>query len=304
MSPTIVVVGSLNIDLMVTVPRLPQPGETLAAHKFATLPGGKGANQACAVGRLGGNCRMVGAVGDDAFGEQLLASLQRSSVDITHVMRRKGSSTGVAVIHVAASGENHIVIAPGANAELDEAAVERALSETRGGYLLLQLETPLKTVIAAAQLAKSHGMTVLLDPAPAQDLPQELLERVDVLTPNETEAVALVHGERPLTTLGDTEQVARKLMDRGVSRVVVKLGSRGAWVQDMSGGRHFAAPQVKAVDTTAAGDTFNGALAVALAEGKSLDEAIAWANRAAALSVTREGAQTSLPTRQEVEAVN
>lgn len=304
MSPSIVVVGSLNIDLVVFVERLPRPGETLAAREFKTLPGGKGANQACAVGKLGGLCQMVGAVGCDAFGDELLTSLESAGVDTANVARLAEHSTGTAVIHVATSGENHIVVVSGANAELHADMVERALAATSASFLLLQLETPLPTVAQAAKLAKSRGIKVLLDPAPAQPLPDELLSLVDILTPNETEASALVGRTTPLDTLDDVEQVARQLRDRGVSQVVVKLGSRGAWVQDDIGGRHHAAPEVMPVDTTAAGDTFNGALAVALAEGKSLDEAILWANRAAALSVTREGAQISQPTRQEVEAAD
>ncbi len=301
MSLPILIVGSLNIDLVAFVDRLPVPGETLAARDFQTLTGGKGANQACAVGRLGGRGNMVGAVGNDLFGHQLIASLQSAAIDTAHVMRLDGHTTGVAIIHVSESGENHIVVSAGANAQLDPSALLPAFADMGAGYLLLQLETPLRTVTEAAKLAKSRGMTVLLDPAPVQALPGELLSHVDILTPNETEAMALVDRDRPLESLADVEHVARELRKLGVPQVIVKLGSRGAWVQDGAGGRHHAAPKVTPLDTTAAGDTFNGALGVKLAEGKSLDKAVEWANRAAAISVTRKGAQASIPTREEVD---
>jgi ribokinase len=301
MSQSILIVGSLNVDLVAFVDRLPMAGETRAAHRFSTLAGGKGANQACAVGRLGGRGRMVGAVGHDTFGNLLLTTLGEAGVETQHVRRIENVATGVAMIHVAESGENHIVIAAGANGLLTPADVERAFDSIEEGILLLQLEVPLPTVVAAAKLAKSRGMTVLLDPAPVQALPPELLACVDVLTPNETEAIALVGRNRPLDSLEDVQEVARQLKNLGVSQVIVKLGGRGAWVEDAGGGRHHAAPRVTPVDTTAAGDTFNGAVGVRLAEGESIDKAIEWANRAAAISVTREGAQSSIPTREEVE---
>lgn len=301
MPQPILIVGSLNIDLVAYVDQLPMPGETRTASDFQTLAGGKGANQACAVGWLGGLGRMVGVVGSDPFGEELIASLQVAGVDRTYVQRLDGIATGVAMIHVSSSGENHIVISPGANAHLTPDLLPPAFAEVDSGYLLLQLETPLPTVIEGARLAKSRGMTVILDPAPVQALPSELLSYVDLITPNQTEAMALVGRKGPLESLDEVEQVAQEIRDLGVPQVIVKLGSLGSWVQDPSGGRHHAAPKVNPLDTTAAGDTFNGALGVGLAEGKSFDEAVAWANRAAALSVTRRGAQSSIPTRKEVD---
>ena len=302
MSAPIVVVGSLNMDFVAQVERLPLPGETVLGAGFRTIPGGKGANQACAAGRLGGRVRMIGRVGADVFGEQLRESLRADGVDVQAVRSTDATPSGVALIVVQANGQNQIVVAGGANSRLTPSDVETALGDIEGGYLLLQLETPLETVAAAAAMGHRRAMTVILDPAPACALPAALLECVDILTPNETEALVLLGRRDATVSLEQAPDVALALRDLGVGTVIVKLGENGAFLLSASERRHFAAPKVNVVDATAAGDTFNGALAVALAEGKDIGDAIAFANAAAALSVTRLGAQASIPTRADVDA--
>jgi ribokinase len=302
MGAPIVVVGSLNMDFVVQVQALPRPGETVSGTGFETIPGGKGANQAVAAGRLGGHVRMVGRVGDDVFGQKLVESLVGAGVDAFLVEVTPGAPTGVALIPVASGGQNQIVVAAGANAQLAPDDVARGLHGLAGGLLLLQLESPLETVEHAAGIGRQGGARVVLDPAPARDLPDALLASVSCLTPNESEATALLGRRQDTLSLADAPDVARALRARGPHTVILKLGAQGAYVDDGSGGRHFPAPRVAAVDATAAGDTFNGALAVALAEGRPLPDAVAFANAAAALSVTRKGAQASIPTRSEVDA--
>ncbi len=301
MTVPIVVIGSLNMDFVVQMPRLPERGQTLCGEGFQMLPGGKGANQACAAGRLGGRVRMLGRVGADIFGEQLRLSLQSAGVDAGMVLATEGTATGVALIFVESGGQNMIVIAAGANGKLSPEDLLSAQAAFAPGLLLLQLETPLETVAAAAALGKSRGMTVLLDPAPAQALRRNLLEHVDLLTPNETEALALLGRPGRDLPLAEAGKIARELLLLGPRSVILKLGSKGAWWTDGVRDRHFPAIPVQAIDATAAGDTFNGALAVALAEGKAMEEAIPFANAAAALSVTRLGAQASIPDREETE---
>ena len=295
----LLVLGSANADLVVRCDRFPRPGETLLGGRFATHPGGKGANQAVAAARLadGAEVRFVAKVGADGFGESMRAGYAAEGIATDHVLTDPTAATGTALITVDAAGENTIVVASGANATLSVAdldAVGAAFAKTR--VALLQLETPLPTVRAAAQRARVAGARVILNPAPAQALPEELLSAVDVLTPNETEAAALTG----ITTDTDSgvEAAARALQGRGVATVVVTLGARGAYVLagDFTG--YVPAPAVEATDTTAAGDCFNGALAIGLYESMPLPEAVAFACRAAARSVTREGAQPSLPTRE------
>ena len=302
MRASIIVVGSLNMDFVAQVATLPMPGQTVLGSGFRTIPGGKGANQACAAGKLGGQVRMVGRVGDDVFGRQLRDELESVGVDVSGVSVTPQTASGVALIFVQARGQNQIVVAPGANARLAVSDVETAIGTASGGYLLLQLETPLDTVEAAAAKARQRGATVVLDPAPAQALSPALLANVDILTPNESEANVLLSRAQVSVSLDDAPEVARALLALGTGTVVLKLGENGALVADRDGVAHFPAPRVDAVDAIAAGDTFNGALAVALSEGRMLREAVVFANAAAALSVTRHGAQSSIPRREEVEA--
>ena len=301
MSASITVVGSLNMDFVVRVATLPRPGETVAGHGFATIPGGKGANQACAAGKLGGRARMVGRVGGDVFGAQLCESLRAAGVDTGPVRVTEGSPTGVALIFVEEGGQNEIVVASGANACLTPEDVRREIRGSSGGLLLLQLESPLETVEEAVALGAKHRMRVVLDPAPARPLPDALLQDVDCLTPNESEALLLLGRSAGEVSLAEAPEIARALLRRGARSVILKLGDKGAFLDDGKDARHFRAPKVEAIDATAAGDTFNGALAVGLAEDRDLAGAIAFANAAAALSVTRLGAQASIPTRAEVE---
>jgi ribokinase len=294
----VVVFGSINMDLVVRTPRLPTPGETLTGHTFFTAPGGKGANQAVACARLGVPTRMVGRVGDDLFGEQLRASLRSFGVQDDGVLTTPGPS-GVALIAVDDTAENTIVIVPGANGAVSIADIprlERALDGARA--LLLQLEVPIETVVAAARAAHTRGVTVILDPAPALPLPDELYALADIITPNEHEATTLtgiaVHDDQGAIA------AARALIARGARRVALKLGARGALTADTEGEQFWSSFTVTPVDTVAAGDAFNGGLAVALSEGRSFDEAIRWGLAAGALSVTRHGAQPSMPERNEV----
>jgi ribokinase len=298
---SIVIFGSINMDLVVRTPRLPAPGETLTGHTFFTAPGGKGANQAVACARLGAQAHMIGRVGDDVFGTTLRGSLRDYGVDVAGVSTSAGPS-GVAVIAVDDSAENTIMIIAGANRTIgpgDLVLLESALAGAR--VLLLQLEMPIEAVIAAAQAARRRGVTVILDPAPALPLPPDLYSATDLITPNEIEAAALVGFA--VRDEGDAARAARVLFERGVRAAIIKLGSRGAYWTDGAQGGLAAAFQVEAVDTVAAGDAFNGGLATALDAGLPLAEALRWGLAAGALSVTRPGAQQSMPAREEVLAL-
>jgi ribokinase len=300
--PQIVVIGSSNIDMVVAVPRIPAPGETVLGGQFVTVPGGKGANQAVAAARLGAKVTFVARLGRDAFAEASLANFAEAGIDPSFIVRDEEAASGVALIFVDPGGENAIAVAPGANARLAPADVDRAEAAiARADLVLLQLESPLETVAHAITVAKRHGKRVLLNPAPAQAVPPELLAQVDILTPNETEAEMLL-GDAAAGLAGITP-TAEALLERGVATVIVTLGKEGAFVVERGGTYHVPGRRVQAVDTTAAGDTFSGALATALAEGRELRPAIEWANAAAALSVTRRGAQSSIPTRAEVDAI-
>jgi ribokinase len=298
----VVVVGSLNADLVARVVRFPAPGETTVGQEFAVHPGGKGANQAYAAGRLGARVHIVGRVGEDDRGRLLVSSLEGAGVDTKAARRDAGAPTGVALITIDASGQNQIVIVPGANGLLSPEDVERERDLiASAGLLLLQLEVPLETVEAAAHAGRDGGAVVVLDPAPARVECLKLLPLVDYVTPNETELAALV-GE-PGRRLGPDESrgLARALLGWGPRCVVAKLGAAGAYRVAADGERRWPGLAVSAVDTTAAGDVWNGAFATALAEGATEDEAGAFANTAAAISVTRAGAQPSMPARAEVD---
>jgi len=300
MSGHIVVVGSLNMDLVVRVPRHPKLGETLLGGSFGTFPGGKGANQAVAAARLGGTVRMVGRVGADAFGDTLIQALVHDGVDTTNIVRDQQAPTGVALITVDTAGQNTIVVAAGANARLSPEDIDMASSVFVGAaVVLLQLEIPLLSVAWAVELAQRSGAQIILNPAPAQPLDPALLAYVDYLIPNETELAVLAGIDGPDTL----RQAVNRLQDVGVRRVVVTLGADGALVVDHQRAQHLPAHHVPVVDTTAAGDAFVGAFAVALAEGRSIQEAARWGNAAGALAVTRAGAQPSLPRRAELEAL-
>ncbi len=306
MNTRIVVLGSLNMDFVVRVTRLPASGETVLGRDFRMIPGGKGANQACAVGRLaarGASAHMIGRVGYDVFADHLKASLAAAGVDVSSVYATRSQPTGVALIWVDDAGQNSIVVAPGANSELRPEGVEEFRRVFRGARcVLFQLETPLATVARALRLAREEGVTAMLDPAPAQPLAPDLLAAVDILTPNETEACILLGRQPGRVDRWQAAGMARELARLGPRTVVLKLGDAGCLWWDGANevyGEPFA---VKAVDATAAGDTFNAALAVALSENRAPADALRFANAAAAVSVTRLGAQASIPTRAEVDA--
>jgi ribokinase len=303
--PALVVVGSLNMDFVVSVASLPAPGQTVLGTGFRMLPGGKGANQACAAGRLATPAlavRMVGCTGYDLFADHLKASLSAAGVDIAGVRATKSAPTGIAMIWVDSAGQNSIVVAAGANEWLlpgDIASWRPALAGAT--WVLFQLETPLETVAAGLRLAASAGARTMLDPAPAQPLNSELLGSVSLLTPNESEACLLLNRPARRIEVAEAAGVTRALRALGVAAVVLKLGDAGCFFDDGNELIYSPAFPVEAVDATAAGDTFNAALAVALAEHQPYRAALRFANAAAALSVTRAGAQASIPTRAEVE---
>jgi ribokinase len=295
MTGHIVVVGSLNMDLVVRAPRHPQPGETIMGGDFRTFPGGKGANQAVAAARLGAAVQMIGRVGADAFGDALLRTLAQDGVATRHVRRDQEAPTGVALITLNAAGQNSIVVAPGANARVTPQDVVAAEAAFAGAaVLLLQLECPLPAVAQAIEMAKQHGAQVVLNPAPAQPLDVALLAKVDYLLPNQNELALL-------TGLDDIRPAVSRLQASGVRRVVVTLGEDGVLVAEDDSEIHIPAHGVIVVDTTAAGDAFAGAFTVALLSGHSTRQAAAWGNAAGALAVTRAGAQPSLPRRGELE---
>ncbi len=299
---TVLVFGSINMDLVVQTPRFLQPGETLTGNTFYTAPGGKGANQAVAAARLGAPTRMIGRVGRDVFGPSLLESLRTNGVDTITVSIDTVQPSGIAHITVDQNAENIIIIIPGANGQMgmeDVARLEGLLPQ--GGALLLQLEIPLPAVLAAAKLAHSNGLAVILDPAPAIPLPEELYRLIDWITPNESEAAALVGF--PIQTEAEAARAASALHERGVPNVVIKMGGRGAYLSAGAGAGRLLPPfKVNPIDTVAAGDAFNGALAAALVADLPVEQAMRWAMGAGALSTTKPGAQPSMPTLAELES--
>jgi ribokinase len=299
---TVVVVGSINIDLVSTTSRIPAIGETISGKDFRVHPGGKGANQAVAVGRLGYPVRMIGRIGNDTFGQQLRSNLEGAGVDASGVATSEGTS-GVAVILVDDKGDNSIVITAGANALLSPRDLDDNINAIRSaGLVLTQLETPLETIEYLAQLCQREGVPLILDPAPARELPAEFLKKIAWFTPNETEAGFFADTRYSNEQALDPAAIASKLKQRGLQGVILKLGSRGAYIACASGEAHSVPSfPVHAVDSTAAGDAFNGAFATGLMLGKSPLESARFASAAAAISVTRAGAQPSMPSMDEVE---
>jgi ribokinase len=295
----ITVIGSSNTDMIIKVPRIPGPKEVVLGGKFSTAPGGKGANQAVAAARAGGKVTFVARVGEDIFGEQALKGFKEEGINTEYIVRDKDAPSGIAEIFVAEGGENCAAVASGANLNLSvydiTAAKEAILSSD---ILLMQLEIPLKTVQYAAKFAYDNGIRVILNPAPGQPLPIDLLKIVTILTPNEAEAEMLTGIK--IEDEGSAEDAGRILISKGVNKVIITIGKKGALILDSSGSELVGGFKVHAVDTTAAGDIFNGALAVALTEKKNIWEAVKFANAAAALSVTRLGAQPSAPSRNDI----
>jgi ribokinase len=299
MTSSIVVVGSLNMDLIMRMHHAPIGGETVPGIDFSMLPGGKGANQAVACARMGAQVAMVGRVGIDPNGDVLKAGLAADGIDAREVKGLASTHTGVASIWVEDDGQNRIVLAPGANGLLDPASVARAHTLIdMAGMLILQLEVPMAAVQAAAERAFAAHVPVLLNPAPAAPLPDALWAQIDILVLNESEAAAYVN--QPVVDPNSAAEAGRILRARGPDRVLVTLGAQGVVVVDGAGARHSPARKVTAIDTTAAGDTFIGALAAALCEGQSLDDAVELGQAASALCVTRRGAQTSIPYRRQL----
>jgi ribokinase len=299
-TPTVTVVGSFNFDLVVRTPRIPAPGETILGGPFYMGPGGKGANQAVAAARLGARVNMVVKLGMDTFGDIAAQSMKDEGINPEFILRTDETHTGTGTIVLDADGENMIVVAPGANMLLQPSDVDKASAAiAQSSILLVQLEVPMVTVRHAVDRARGAGVQVLLNPAPGRVLADDLLARIDVLTPNETEA-QIITG-LPVGSVEEAERAAIDLLTRGVGAVVVTLGAQGAMIADESGPRHAPGISVNVVDTTGAGDAFSGALAVALAEGADLDAAVQFANVAAALQVARMGTAPAMPYRAEVE---
>jgi ribokinase len=295
----ITVIGSTNTDMVIKGQKLPAPGETILGGAFFMNPGGKGANQAVAAARLGGNVTFITKIGNDIFGDQSLKNLKNEDIDTKYVLTDNINPSGVALITIDENGENCIVVAPGANSNLLKTDVELAKSTINNSeIILLQLEIPIETIEYSAQLAFDLGKKVILNPAPAQRLSDSLLKNLYIISPNETEAEILTGIK--ITNKATIEKAAKILKSKGVEIVIITLGAEGAYVLSDSYNEIVPSVKVKAIDTTAAGDTFNGALASALCKGSELIDAIQFANKAAAISVTRMGAQASIPQLNEI----
>ncbi|EKO3954502.1 ribokinase [Vibrio fluvialis] len=297
----LVVLGSVNADHVLQVPSFPRPGETLHGRNYQVIPGGKGANQAVAAARLKADIGFIACVGDDSFGINIRESFKLDGMNISGVKMQPNCPTGIAMIQVSDRGENSICISAEANARLTAEAIEPDLARIREAkYLLMQLETPIDGIVKAAQVAKEARTNVILNPAPARELPDELLSCVDVITPNETEAEVLTG--ITVTDDASAQLAADALHRKGIEIVMITLGAKGVWLSQNGRGTLIPGFRVQATDTTAAGDTFNGALVTGLLEEMPLESAIKFAHAAAAISVTRFGAQTSIPNRAEVDA--
>ena len=296
----IFVIGSINTDMVAMTKNLPAPGETVMGGEFMMTAGGKGANQAVSAARLGGEVTMVGRLGEDIFGDQSIACLKHESINCDFVGRDPIAASGVALISVDDKGENHIVVAPGANNQLDQKKVRAALdSMPDNAIILLQLEIPLDTVAYIVEAARGTSRKVILDPAPAPTYPLNFLNELYLITPNETEATKLTGIE--VTDNKSAEVAAKKLMATGVKNVAITMGAKGVLLAQQNTIKFIPSPKVKAIDTTAAGDCFNGALSVGIAIGLSLEEGIKRACHAASISVTRKGAQDSMPYIKEID---
>ncbi|MFQ5823573.1 MAG: ribokinase [bacterium] len=299
--PKIVVVGSSNTDMIIKLERIPEPGETILGGEFSIAAGGKGANQAVAAARAGGEVVFIACVGEDMFGEQALEGFVKDEINVEYIFKDQHAASGVALIFVDKKGENSIAVASGANAKLMPEHIDCAKDAiTSADILIMQLETPIETVNAAAKLASTRGVKVILNPAPACPLDDETLKHIAILTPNESEA-ELLTGIKVEDENG-AETAANALLVKGLQAVLITLGARGVYIATSDFRELVPGFSVKAVDTTAAGDVFNGALAVSLAENKPWLEAVRFANAAAALSVTKLGAQPSAPHRVEIES--
>lgn len=298
----IIIVGSCNTDMVIKTDRIPVPGETIIGGTFFMNPGGKGANQAVAVARLGGLSTFVAKTGNDMFGKQSIELYQSENVNTDFVFSDPKNPSGVALITVDGHGENCIVVASGANASLLPKDIDHARSAIEtADYLLMQLEVPMETIEYSADIASKKGVKIVLNPAPAAFLPQSLIEKLYLITPNKTEAEMLTGIK--VTGIESAKKAAKAISDKGVENVIITLGAKGSLVKEKDKYYQVDAYEVETVDTTAAGDTFNGALCVALSEGKELKEAVEFAAKAAALSVTRMGAQSSIPYRKEVDGL-
>lgn len=296
---SILVIGSSNTDMVIKADKFPLPGETILGGKFFMFPGGKGANQAVAASRLGGNVTLITKIGNDIFGKQALQQFKKEGIHSDFVIADPENPSGVALITVDAKGENTIVVAQGSNGALTQEDLVKAQKEIeQKDILLMQLEIPIATVLFAAQTAAQNGKIVVLNPAPAMPLPPEIYQSLYIITPNKSETEAISGIE--ISDDASIKKAAQKIKNKGVMNVIVTLGPRGVYLLNDTEDIFIAAPIVEATDTTAAGDVFNGALVVALAEGKALTAAILFANHAAALSVTKMGAQTSAPYRNEI----
>ena len=299
MPQPIIVVGSSNTDMVIKAAKFPLPGETILGGEFFLFPGGKGANQAVAAARLGGNVIFIAKVGNDIFGEQALQQFKREGIITDYVAKDPNLPSGVALITVDSKGENTIVVAQGSNGALSPEDVKKAEREFENAEIVLtQLETPLPTILHLVKLARSTGKKMILNPAPAMPLPDDLFPYLYLITPNETETETLTGIK--IKDQASMKLAAEKLKDKGVANVIITLGAEGVYLHDTAGGRHIPTRKVQVVDSTAAGDVFNGALAVALSENRTLEQAAEFANHAAAISVTKMGAQASAPYRKEM----
>jgi ribokinase len=297
----IVVIGSFNTDMILSVDHLPKPGETILGGEFNTSLGGKGANQAVSAARAGAAVTFIARLGNDSLGNNALAAFRKDRIDVKHIIRDDSNPSGVALILVSKTGQNCIAVAGGANNRLSALDIKKAAPAfTATDFIVLQLETPLETVQAAVIMAVQKGIPIILNPAPAQVLPDSILQHISILTPNETEA-ELLTGIK-ITDLKSAALAAALLLKRGVQTVIITLGAKGAWVATKENQQHVPGFRIKAVDATAAGDTFTGALAVASAEGKTCLQAVRFGHAAAALSAMKRGAQVSIPKRKEIDA--